>query len=251
MNNKYSYIGSFVVCSGSIDIVDPYINNLSVEVEKIPIANEKMVKVRGALNGVYDAYHVVNEEDGIIIALFVIHNSYHIESVLKKENFVELGYTSSALSGAVVLVDERYRLDTDNCYYSVEMEAYYEGKMILDKLNEMPYSEEIKNNLKQMVQEKIENESQPKGADILNALQGEVAWSGFSSFGIHSSHWSTEVINRVRSSHVNGTVIKGGVACNVRYPKGGYHKCACYRNSRGDACAINVNLSPMDGVVKL
>jgi hypothetical protein len=246
MKNKYSYIGSFDVSSGNIDIVDPYINNLSVEVEKIPIANEKMVKVRGALNGVYDAYHIVNDEDGIIIDLLVIHGSYNIENVLKKEKFVELGYTSSALSGAVVLVDERHRLDSDNSYYSVEMDAYYEGKMILDKLSEMTYSDETKNNLKQMVQDIIKNESQPKGTDILNVLQGEVAWSGFSSFGVHSSHWSSEVINRVRSSHVNGTVIKGGVACKVRYPKGGYHNCSCYRNSRGDVCAIKVDLSPAE-----
>jgi hypothetical protein len=246
MNYKYSYIGSFDVTSGTIDIVDPYINILSVKVEKIPVANERMVKVRCALNGVYDAYHVVNDEDGTIISLLVVHSSYNITSVLQKERLVEHGLTSSALSGAVVLVDERRRLDSDNCYYSIEKEAYYEGEMIIDKLNETPYNEELKNNLKQMVHDITKSGSQPKGSDILNVLQGEVVWSGFSSFGIHSSHWSSEVINRVRNSHVNGTVIKGGVACNVRYPKGGYHRCFSYRNSRGDVCAINVDLTPSD-----
>lgn len=246
MNNKYSYIGSFDISSGTIDIVDPYINSLSVKVEKIPVANEKMVKIRRVLNGVYDAFHIVNNEDGIIKSLFVIHESYNMDSVIRGERYVDMGYTSSALSGAIVLVDERYRQDSENCYYSIESDAYYEGETILEKLSEMPYSEDIKDGIRKMVQEKMGMGSHPKGSDIIEILKEEVVWNGFSSFGIHSSHWSTDVINRVRHSHVNGTAIKGGVACNVRYPKGGYHKCSCYFNSLGDAYAINVDLLPID-----
>lgn len=51
-------------------------------------------------------------------------------------------------------------------------------------------------------------------------------------------------INRIRNSHVNGTVIKGGVACNVRYFKDGYHSFFSYRNARGDSCAFKVDLTP-------
>lgn len=247
MGNLYSYIGTFDITSGVIDIADPYINSIIVAIERIPYLNEKMVKIRGALCGNYEAYHVIDNNTEEIKGLLAIHCTCDI-SDLKNENKVSgLGFASSALSSAIVLVDEAYRFDTRYCYNPLERDAYYDGKVILKELPNMPYDENIKIKLETKVKEILAQEEiiHPSGSDILDVIGDYPIWPGFRNFKLCSSQWSVDIINRLNNSFTNGVCIKGGV---ISTSPGGYLSCYNYRNHRGDTYAVYISLNTSFGL---
>lgn len=238
--NSYSYIGSFELSSKVLDIADPYINSMARAIEKIPPLNETSIKVRMMVAGNYSAYHVIDLDTDEIIGLLVIHSQYDVEDALNEKNVENLGFASSGLSSAVVLVDEMYRFDTRYCYNPIEKDAYYDGRLVLEKLKKMPYDDEVKARLYEKINKILKDDElmHPKGEDILNILGNLPIWEGFRDFKLCSSHWSVDVMNRLESK-TNGAVIMGGV---VSTSPGGFLTCYALRNHRNDTYAIYVSL---------
>lgn len=240
MRNRYAYIGHFEITSGVIDIADPYINSMTVALERIPYANEKMIKVRRALSGMYEAYHVIDMRTDEIYGLLVLHCSYDIAEISKEKHICGLGYASSGLSNAIVVVDERFRFDTTYCYNPIELEAYYDGNLILKEVSKMPYEECIKNELKEWINNIMGQEDliHPTGTDIMKIIGDRPIWNGFMEFKLNSSQWSVDVINRLRNCYTNGIGIKGGI---VSTSPGGYLSCHSFNNHRGDTYALYIS----------
>lgn len=232
-----SYVGVFVVEGNTVNIVDPYICKMTVEQEHIPITNEKMVTVRNVIGGIYHAYHQV-DKDGTLISLMALHSSYDLDVFKNNQAVDQVGYVTSALSGAVVLVDERYYMDTKYCYFSIVDDAYYDAKEIMLNLDKMQYDEKIKSDLRILLNHMIDEGKQPKGSDILDIVGAQPIWEGFQE--MKSSQWSTEVINLLQTAYKSSAAIKGGI---VSEAEKGFLKCWCYRNPMGKAYGFGISLS--------
>ena len=248
MNNiRYAYLGDFECVSNTVDIADPHINTMSVLQEKLSTVNEKMIKIRKMLNGYYNCYHIVHNVSEEVIALCVLHNSYNQDDLLECKNIISRGYASSMISSAVVVVDERYRFDTKYCYYAMDDDAIYDGQMILDELPNMPYSEEMKKLLVDMVNKSRAIDKNPTGKQISDIIQNAPIWNGFRNFGEKCSLWSVEIeralyyynANEYYPRHRNAVAIKGGIASLA---ESGMLKCTEYHNQSGNVFAVIVNL---------
>lgn len=246
-NSRFAHIGSFDVVSGTIDIADPYINPLTVAVERIPFVNEKMIKVSNMLCGLYDAYHIQDCYNGHATGLLLIHNAYTINDIENEKGLYGIGYASSNIGGGIVAVDEALRFSTKYCYYPIESEAYYKGELILSNLKNMNYNDSIKKRLYELVE--ISNSdnawiNHPKGEDIMNAIgELEPIWNGFTSFNSGSSQWSVDIINRMNASYSKAAVIKNGVISSTAI---GFNACYKYLNSRLNVYAVYISLKRID-----
>ena len=246
-NLRYAYLGDFECVSNTVDIADPHINMMSVLQEKILNVNEKMIKIRKMLNGYYNCYHIVDNLSGEVIALCVLHNSYCSDDLYDCKNVINRGYASSLISSAIVVVDERYRYDTKYCYYAMDDDVIYDGKLILEELSNMPYSDEIKNSLTDMVNKTLAVNKNPTGRQIIEIIQNAPIWDGFRNFGNKCSLWSVEIekalydynANECYPRYRNAVAIKGGIASLA---EGGMLKCTEYHNLNGDVFAVVVNL---------
>jgi len=226
----------------TFDIADPYISDLLVQIEHIPASNEKSVTVRNCIGGVYNVYHQCSEE-GLLINLVALHNSYTLEHLEKEKNIDTLGYASTSLSGEIVLIDEQYRFNAEYSYYAIEEGAYYDAEELLLHIDEMEYTKEVKDNLRAMLEEKITKGEQPNGKDIIPILGALPIWRGFKKMGPKSTHWSEDLFKTLEMSYKQASIIKGGV---VSVAEKGFVSCYCYRNAREKAYAICIQLQSQD-----
>lgn len=248
MNNlRYAYLGDFECVSNTIDIADPHINVMSALQEKIPSYNEQMVKIRKMINGYYHCYHIVDSVSDSVLALCAIHNSYNEEDLYKCKKVIDRGCASSLMSSAIVIVDERYRFDTKYCYYAMDDDAVYDGNLILKELPNMKYSEETKEQLKNMVNKVLSEDKNPTGKQITDIVQNAPIWEGFRNFGNRCSMWSVEIEKSLYDfndnihfpRYRNSVPIKGGIASMA---DSGLLKCTEYHDQQGNVFGVVVNL---------
>lgn len=243
---RFAHIGAFDIVSGTIDIADPYINPITVAVERIPVVNEKMIKVSNMLCGMYDAYHVQECYDGQPTGLLLLHNAYSLKDIENKKGLYGLGYASSNIGGGIVAVDEALRYSTKYCYYPIEGDAYYNSDLILSNLDNMKYDDIIKQRLRELIENtKSDNWlNHPKGEDIMNAIGDlEPIWSGFTDFNNGSSQWSVDIMNRMNASYTKAAVIKSGVISSTAI---GFNACYKYLNSRLNVYAVYISLKRIE-----
>lgn len=235
-NNK-SYVGMFTLEGNSIDIADPYLSGISILLDKIPIGNEKFVTIRNCVGGTYNIYHLHDSYNQLKF-LVAIHDSCDLNILEDYENeFV--GYISSSLSGEVALVDEQYRFDAQYCYYEIEESAYYDAETVLDYIDDMEYSDEIKNLMREMIQSKLKKNEQPMGKDFIELLGDLPIWPGFRKLGCKSTHWYEELSRTLTVAYKPASPIKGGV---VSVAEKGYLPCSIYRNKRGMVIGMCIGL---------
>lgn len=241
--NYYCYIGNFLLQSGAIDISDPYYCPMTRAIKKIPRsdANAKMITVHDMLTGPYEAYRIIDPEQGHSTHIVIFHASYTLTDLVAAGEPEFLGYSCTFGSSAVSMVDRRYHYDTRYGYFSVlgEEEEYFDGRILSESLDEMPYDEKKRQQFLELIKNKRKQNSHPTGKEILEIIGDETVWDGFRRFGSHSSHWSSESLLRLHESLTDDILIKGGI---VSQTPSGFVPCYCYRNSLGDIYALSLSL---------
>lgn len=236
----YSYIGVLVNDSGTFDIADPMVNRIFCDQMMIPRENQTILKVRNALPGIYESWHILNE-DHEVQDLLLLHHTYSFDS-LNDYPPLCVGAVCAALARAVCVVDERYHFDPLFSYYKLEPEAFYDGDEIINRLPSSPYPAIIRNSLHTFITRLRKEGKHPTGKDIYHLIKGYPVWGSLCSNQIYSSHWSVDVCNRIRDN-IPAAVFKGGV---ISKSEPGFLACYTYRNNRGMAYSIRIPLEQCD-----
>lgn len=239
--SNYSYIGSFQVESGSFDIADPFFNPMARSIYRLPISNGKSVSLHDVLNGTYHAYRIYDVAEGYPTHIVVVHDAFGLSDIQKDPYPDFCGYSCTAGSEAVVLVDRMYRYNTRYSYYSMlgGEDEFYDGVLIRENLSEMPYSEEKKKILLELVNEKLKTNNHPTGREIMDIVGEDPIWEGFRDFNNCSTHWSNECLFRLMESSMRDVIIKGGVVSSA---PGGFVPCWKFSTSRGPVYAVVIKL---------
>lgn len=237
----YRYIGVVINDSSTYDIADAMVNAIFCEQLSIPRENQTILKVRNSLAGIYNAWHIVDEDTHEIRELLLLHHTYEFDDLYDNAPLC-VGSVCTALAHAVCVVDERYHFDPCYSYYMLEKEAFYDGDEIIRRLPSSPYPNDIKQNLNIAIRGLRKQGKQPTGEDINNIINGYPIWDALSSKKIYSSHWSVDICNRLKSN-IPAAVFKGGVISSC---EPGFVTCYTYRNCRGMSFAIRINLEADD-----
>lgn len=246
--NIYNYIGPFTISSETVIVTDPYINRLTTKVEKIPPLNGKSIIIRDVLNGVYEAYHH-QVENGSIVGLVCIHNTYSLNELKNGDkNGKEIkpyGVVSSNMSSSVVVVDKRYYGDNEFIYLNLNKESYFDNIKLLNVLDDLPYSDEIKCIIKTKIKYSIKRNKLITGADILEIIGPAPAWRGF--INIENNMWNVDILEKIHRSYTNASVIKGGVATLAG---SGFLNLTCYKDKQGNVYAFYISMLPNEGSIE-
>ena len=176
----HTYIGTSICESNHLDISDPSINAISCIQLGIGGLNKDFVSVPKVINGVFHAYHSLDDKTSEISDLLYIHESYSLSDL---DDYIEesLGYVCTTFGSSVRICDQRYRFDASFSYFMIEKDAYYDAEAILKHIPEMGYSNHVQMNLKALCLDCKANKTHPTGEDIITCINKEPIWSGFKS----------------------------------------------------------------------
>ena len=240
-DNMLHYIGEFTSDSNTLDICDPFINQITCQMLNIDGINKKIINVVNVLPGRYLAYHISDNNTNEINFLLIIHHTYTPEMIEKFE-YTSLGHSCTTAGNAICVIDKRYRNDSDFCYYLIEDDAYYDITNIENTLKDYNFTIPIIKGLKLMCEQIRIKGVYPSGKQIRTLFGNKPIWTGFRSNIINSSHWSCEVMRKFTSEYpiTIAVAIKGGIASES---EPGFIQCFEYRNLRGDSIAIKIDLN--------
>lgn len=238
MKNNYSYIGAFEIDGGSLLVGDPYINGVTVAMEKIPSENEIPKSIPHMKNGIYYAYHVVDPIDGAIVSLLLSHKDAIIGD-LEKTQASFCGSVVVSLGNAVVAVDKSHLFDTTGCYYSFSENAYYGCDRLLREIPNMDYPDEMKDEMLRLVHKALDQQLPAVSGDKIGEIIGACPiWDGFRGFGRDCSLWSVEILESLSCAYRNAEIIKGGVASLAGSEKLSVFRYKDPRDSSESACNV-------------
>ena len=210
-NCNFVYLGNFSLSSGNVVITDPYINFISILTEKIApsiFLSQRVTRVR---SGIYTAYHIMQESTHAKY-LLVLHESVDIKDT-SSLLFEDVGDINCSLGEAICICDEDMLYDTSSCFCGVLEDAYYSSNQILCKLPDADIDPELKTRLLAIAS--LNPTGYIRGAQIVKALGAPNVWDGFSQFNGECTHWSAELLRRVRSSRTCSAFMEGCVASTV------------------------------------
>lgn len=216
--NLLVYIGMFEVGENGVSVCDPYVNGITIRMEKIPSRNEVSVNVDDLVPGVYYAYHQLDGVDGRIVNLLVVHKEANVESLFGMDP-VHMGDVPVNLGHAVVVADRDEIFNSMNCYFAFQEDAYYSCDMLSqnlpllkDEFEEYGVYEELQKIVDQSIKSGI---PAIKGEDIMRTVGGIPLGESFRQMRMSSSQWSVEVLNSIYDSYNYSVAVKGGIASLV------------------------------------
>lgn len=210
----FSFTGSFILNSESVIINDPVVASGITAAQNKAIYNCNSLQVSKLLPGAYNSYHLI-DEDATILKQIIIHNSYNINELADASDYKLVGQFGPSFSHAMVIVDEMDLLNSENCYFDIEPCAFYSAHRIIKEIPNMPYADDVKDNLRILAEQNINNSSEVLGSTIMDIVDGYPLWEGFKHFKKDSGQWTTELLNRLECSYLEVETIKGGIATKV------------------------------------